>query len=336
MMRRRLPEWMAKPKTKERFHRYWPWVLSSVCAALYFFNREPFEEAAGTIVTKIRKPMLRTMEWIEVHDVDPETMSLELPPDMLFGPLEFNQQMKFLLAALRTDNELADGYLARIIVDYMDLTLDPPNLKEEDFLKAGGRELLDFSIEDFTGTGSRKMRKHIFFQPNVFLQLVNMLAPYPSLTEYFVNEKDGINLVLQAYRHSTDEYSRVMATRALTLFAFTQKKDGNVERRILQADGMKTLIEAYKLSTGDPTDTRFCTLLLSSLLRHYPKEAGKEFLEAEGIEATIGNMNIARYKGIPQHLRVLRDAQKLPKQAYGNTAVNTRIEDAEFLGLPSV
>lgn len=39
--------------------------------------------------------------------------------------------MRFLLAALRADNELADGYLARILIDHMDLSLDPPILKEK-------------------------------------------------------------------------------------------------------------------------------------------------------------------------------------------------------------
>lgn len=332
-MRRRLPPVLTSPKTKERIHRFWPWVLSSVCAVMYFYNREPFDEAAGTVVTKIRRPMLKTMEWIEVHDVDPETMALELPPDMLFGPLELPKQMKFLLAALKSDNELADGYLARILIDYMDVSMDPPILSEEEFIKAGGKELLDFSVDDFTGKGSRKMRKHIFFQPDVFLQFINMIARYPTLSDYFVNQKDGVDLVLQAYRHSTDEFSRVFATRSLTLFAFTQQKDATVEKEILKHNGIKTLVDAYKQSTGDPTDTRFSTLLLSSLLRHFPKEGGKEFLEADGVEATVNVLNISRYKGVPQHLRVLHDALKLPKSATGNTSVLHRIEDADFLGV---
>ncbi|KAG5489957.1 hypothetical protein JKF63_00075 [Porcisia hertigi] len=333
MMRRGAPQWFTQGKSRERFHRYWPWAVSSICAALYMYNGEPFEDAASAIVTKIRRPLLKTMEWVEVHDVDPESMSLELPPDMLFGPLEFPKQMRFLLAALRADNELADGYLARVIIDHMDLSLDPPILSEVDFLAAGGKELLDFGVEDFTGTGSRSQRKHIFFQPDRFLQLINLIAAYPSLTEYFVKERDGVELVFQAYRHSKNPYSSVMAMRSLTLFSFTQAVDGTVERCILQSNGMKTLVDAYKRSSGDPTETRFPTLLLSSIMRHYPKEGGKEFIDADGVEAVVNNLNIARYKGIPQHLRVLHDAQRLPQQAVGRESINARLEDADFLGV---
>lgn len=333
MMRRGAPEWFTQGKTRERFHRYWPWALSSVCAALYLYNREPFEDAASAIVTKIRRPLLRTMEWVELHDVDPETMALELPPDMLFGPLEFPKQMRFLLAALKADNELADGYLARVLIDHMDISLDPPILSEADFLAAGGKELLDFSIDDFTGAGARTQRKHIFFQPDQFLQLINVIAAYPSLTEYFVKDRNGVDLVFQAYRHSKDPYARVMAMRSLTLFSFTQPVDGAVERRILQSNGVKTIVDAYKQSSGDPTDTRFLTLLLSSVLRHYPAVGGKEFIDADGVEAVVNNLNIARYKGIPQHIRVLHDAQRLPRQAFGSESVNARLEDADFLGV---
>ncbi|CAJ1037573.1 hypothetical protein NXY56_007666 [Leishmania guyanensis] len=333
MMRRGAPKWFTQGKGRERFHRYWPWAVSSICTSLYLYNGEPFEDAASAIVTTIRRPLLKTMEWVELHDVDPETMSLELPPDMLFGPLEFPKQMRFLLAALRADNELADGYLARIIIDYMDLSLDPPILSEDDFLAAGGKALLDFSVEDFTGTESRTQRKHIFFQSDQFLQFINIIAAYPSLTEYFVNEKDGVELVLQAYRHSKNPYARVMAMRSLTLFSFTQAVDGTVERRILQSNGMKTIVEAYRQSSGDPTDTRFPTLLLSSIMRHYPKEGGKEFIDADGVEAVVNNLTIARYKGIPQHIRVLHDAQRLPKQSVGKKSVTARLEDADFLGV---
>ncbi|KAK7201698.1 hypothetical protein NESM_000235000 [Novymonas esmeraldas] len=333
MMRRGAPEWFTQGKARERFHRYWPWALSSVCAGLYLFNREPFEDAAGAIVTKIRRPLLKTMEWVELHDVDPETMALELPPDMLFGPLEFPKQMRFLLAALKADNELADGYLARVIVDRMDLSLDPPILPEADFLAAGGRELLDFSVEDFTGTGSRTQRRHIFFQPDQFLQFINIIAAYPSLTAYLVTEKNGVDLVLRAYRHSKDPYARVLAMRSLTLFAFAQANDGVVEQRILQSNGVKTIVDAYKQSSGDPVDTRFLTLLLSSIMRHYPKEGGKEFIDANGVEAVVNNLNIARYKGLPQHIRVLHDAQRLPAQALGKESVNARLQDADFLGV---
>ncbi|KEG11649.1 hypothetical protein DQ04_02401030 [Trypanosoma grayi] len=330
-MMRRAPEWFTRGRARERFHQLWPWALSSTCAVMYFYNREPFDEIAGTVATKIRKPLLKTMEWIELHDVDPETMALELPPDALFGPLEFPKQMRFLLAALRADNELADGYLARVLVDHMDLSLDPPILSEADLLAAGGKELLTFAIDDFLGEGTRKTRKHVFFQPDEFLRLINFICVYPSLTEYFVKQRDGVELVLRALKHSRDEYARVLALRSICLFCFTQREDGDVERRVLQANGAKQIVDAWKQSSGDPTDTRYITLLISSILRHYPKEGGKEIIDADGVQAAVNNLNIARYKGLPQHIRVLHDMQQLPPVACGAKTVNTRIEDADFI-----
>lgn len=333
MMRRGAPEWFTRGKAREHIHTFWPWVLSSTCAVMYFYNREPFDEAAGAVVTKIRRPLLKTMEWIELHDVDPETMALELPPDMLFGPLEFSQQMRFLLAALQADNELADGYLARLIVDHMDLSLDPPIMPEKQFIDAGALALVDFGTDDFTGTRTRQVRKHIFFQPDEFLRLVNWIAPYPTIASYFVNEKDGVGLVLKALRHAEDPYARVLAMRTLTLFALSQKEDGNVERKIMQSNGVKAIVDAYKQCTGDPVDSRYPTLLLSSILRHFPKEGGKEFLDADGVEVAVSNLNVARYKGVPQHLRLLHDAQRLPQEATSGMKVDARIEDAEFLSV---
>ncbi|KAH8612041.1 hypothetical protein ERJ75_000966700 [Trypanosoma vivax] len=317
-MMRRAPAWFTHGRSRERFHHLWPWALSTACAAMYFFNREPFDELAGTVATKIRKPLLQTMEWIELHDVDPESMALELPPDMLFGPLEFSKQMRFLLAALRADNELADGYLARVLVDHMDLSLDQPIIKENEVLDAGGMELLDVAVDDFLGEGARKSRRHIFFRPDQFLRFVNFIAVYPSLTDHFIKQRNGVELVFRALKHSQDEYARVLALRSLCLFCFTQAEDGDVERRILQADGVRQVVGAYKQSSGDPTDTRYITLILSSLLRHYPKEGGEEFIEAGGIQATVNNLNITRYKGIPQHMRVLHDVQKLPPLCLGS------------------
>ncbi|KAF5223057.1 hypothetical protein ECC02_003884 [Trypanosoma cruzi] len=330
-MMRRAPEWFTRGRARERFHQIWPWALSSICAAMYFINREPFDELAATVVSKVRRPLLKTMEWIELHDVDPETMALELPPDMIFGPLEFPKQMRFLLAALRADNELADGYLARVLVDHMDLSLDVPILSESELLAAGGRDLLNFAIDDFLGQGTRKMRKHVFFQPDEFLRLINFISVYPTLTEYFVKKRNGVELVFRALTHSRDEYARVMALRSICLFCFTQREDGDVERRVLQANGVKPIVEAYKRSTGDPTDTRYITLVLSSIMRHYPKEGGKEFLDADGVQAAVNILNISRYKGLPQHIRVLHDAQRLPSEASGKQTVNARIEDADFI-----
>lgn len=298
-------------------------------ASMYLFNREPFDEMAGAVVTKLRKPLLKGTEWLERHDVDPETMVLDLPPDMIFGPLEFEQQMKFILAALKADNELAEGYLARILVDYMDISLDPPMLAEKRLLENGALELLDFAVKDFTET--RSNRRHKYFDADNFLRLINWFAPYPEISKVFIEKHNGVPLLFEALKFSKEDYGRVLACRSLTLFSFTQRNDGDVERRIMQTNGVKAIVDCYKQSSGDPTDTRYLTVLLSSILRHYPKEGGKEFFEADGIQATVNNLNIGRYKGFPQHLRVLHDAQKVPKEATGSMSPNERILDADFI-----
>jgi hypothetical protein len=299
-----------------------------MAAVLYLYDQEPFDEMAGTILTKIRRPLLKGTEWLDRHDVDPESLVLELPPDMIFGPLEFEQQMKFLLAALDADNELADGYVTRLIVDHMDISLDPPLLAEQRVLDAGGLALLDFAVRDFTE--ARKPRKHCFFTADAFLRLVNWFAPYPRLAEVFVRDYNGVDLIFEALKFSKDDYARVLAMRSLCLFCFQQKNDGDVERRILQANAVKQIVDSYKQSSGDPTDTRYLTILLSSLMRHFPAEGGREFLDADGVQAAVNNLNIGRYKGFPQHLRVLHDAQRLPAKAIGAMSVNERIIDADF------
>lgn len=296
---------------------------------MYTYNREPFDEVAGAVVTRMRKPVLKGTEWLERHDVDPETMVLDLPADMIFGPLDLNQQMKFLLAALKADNELADGYLARIFIDYMDLSLDPPMVSEKRLLDNNILELLSFACEDFSDT--RPGRKHKFFHPDVFLRLVNWIAPHPEIVKEFVDKHDGVQLVLDALRFSKEDYGRVLAMRSLCLFSFTQKNDGDIERNILQRNGVKAIVDCYKQSSGDPTDTRSITILLSSILRHFPAEGGKEFFDADGVEATVNNLNVGRYKGFPQHLRVLHDCRKVPKKSWGEQSPEERILDADFI-----
>ena len=160
--------------------------------------------------------------------------------------------------------------------------------------------------------------------------MVNWIAPYPQLSSYFVRECNGIPLLMDALRFSKEDYARVFAMRSLTLFAFTQKDDGDVERRLMQCNGMKQVVDSYRQSSGDPTDTRFLTLLLSSLLRHFPQAAGREFIEARGVESIVNNLNIARYKGFPQHLRVLRDAQHLP-QSVSSAPVDKLFYEADFI-----
>lgn len=303
--------------------------MSSACAVMYTYNREPFDEVAGAVVTRMRKPLLKGTEWLERHDVDPETMVLDLPPDMLFGPLAFEQQMKFLITALKSDNELAEGYLARIFIDYMDLSLDPPMLDEKRLLNNNIKELLAFAVEDFTDT--RKDRKHKFFHPDVFLRLINWISPYPELAAEFVEKHDGVQHIFDALRFCKEDYGRVLALRSLCLFAFTQKNDGSIEKKILERNGVKAIVDCYKQSSGDPTDTRYLTILLSSILRHYPVEGGKEFFEADGVEAAVTNLNVGRYKGFPQHLRVLHDCRTIPKKSWGNQNPEERILDADFV-----
>jgi hypothetical protein len=254
---------------------------------------------------------------------------LDLPPDMIFGPLDLGQQMKFLLVALKADNELADGYLARIFVDYMDLSLDPPMIPEKRLLDNHIKELLSFACEDFSDL--RPGRKHKFFHPDVFLRLVNWIAPYPEIAKEFVEKHDGVQLLLDALRFSKEDYGRVLAMRSLCLFSFTQKNDGDIERRILQRNGVKAIVDCYKQSSGDPTDTRSITILLSSILRHFPVEGAKEYFDADGVEATVNNLNVGRYKGFPQHLRVLHDCRKAPKSSWGAQNPDERILDADFI-----
>jgi hypothetical protein len=310
-MMRRLPTWF-QPKSQLKFQKTWPWAFGGLCGILYFYNPQPFDELAGAALTKVRKPVLKGMEWMDIHDVDTETLALELPPDQLFGPLAFPQQMKFLLQSLKADNELADGYLARLCLDNFDLSLDPLTKTpfEKEMLENGGKDLLDFAVEDFTER--RVPRKHKFFHPDAFLRLVNWLALYPTLSSRFVNEHDGVNLILTALRHAKEDYSRVLAMRCLCIFSLQQEVDGSVEKTILRHGALKTIVDCYRQSTGDPTDTRFLTLLLSSMTRHYPEAAAHELTRCGGFQVAVDNLNISRYKGVPQHLRVLNDLRKLP------------------------
>jgi hypothetical protein len=277
----------------------------------------------------MRKPLMRTMERIEVSDVDPETFALELPADQLFGPLDFKTQMKFVLSAIKAENELADNYITRLVIDYLDLSLDPPILSEKELIDCGGLELLDLAVKDFLE--KRPNQKNKFFFPDSFIRFINWIALYPTLSSKFVNEYDGIRLLLEASKLSKENYSRIFVMRSLTLFAFTQKQDGAVERRIMQCDGMKQIVEFYKDHTGDPVDSRFITLPLSSLLRHYPEAALSEFLESGGMAAIVAGLNVSKFKGIPQHLRVLHDVNRQISKQKGSVPWQKQLYDADFI-----
>ena len=315
---RRLPR-ILSPQSQATFTAWWPWALGTVAGVLYLYNPEPFDDMAGAAMTKARRPVLAGTEWLEMRDADPETIALELPPDQLFGPLPFTTQMLFLLQALRADNELADGYLARLCIDSMDLSTDRPVVTEAVMLENGAKELLDFAVADFTE--QRVPRKHKFFHPDNFVLLMNWLAIYPSLADHFVNKLDGVPLLLQALKHTKEDYSRVFVMRCLMLFSLQQRVDGDVERRILANNGFGTVVDCYRQSTGDPTDTRFLTSLISSICRHYPEAAAQEFKKTKVADAAISILNISKYKGVPQHLRVIEDLRKLPKDALKKAGV---------------
>jgi hypothetical protein len=325
---RRAP-FVMSAKRREFMRNNWPWAIGIVTSALYLINREPFEEIGGAVLTKIRRPLMRGTEWMELHDVDPETLALELPPDQLFGPLDFKSQMRFAIAAIKAENDLADGYVTRLVIDYFDLSLDPPVLTEKEIVDNGGFELLDLAVKDFLE--KRPNQKNKFFFPDSFIRYINWISSYPTLSSKFVNEYDGIRLLLEAVKLSKESYARILVMRSLTNFAFTQKEDGAVERRILQCDGMRQIIDFYKDHTGDPVDTRFITLPLSSILRHYPNEGMQEFLEAGGLAAIVAGLNVSKFKGIPQHLRLIRDVERIQSAKKGVVPWQKQLYDADFL-----
>ena len=308
-MQRRAPAWFTDGKVRERVHRWWPWALGTFAAAMYWANPEPLEEVRVASLANYRRPFLKAAEWIEVRDVDPESAALELPPQMIFGPLALEQQMRFVLQALREDNDLADDYVTRLVIDTMDMSLDPP--RDDLFVRSGGKALLQFAVDDFTDR--RPNRKRKFFGPDSFLRLLNMCAPHYELADYFVRECNGVELVFVALKDAENEYARVLATRSLTLFALLQSRDGTVERDIIRGGFLPQLVDTYRLSTGDPTDTRFSTMLISSVMRLFPRsEPVYNTLVAENlVSAVVQNLNLTRYKGVPQHLRVLQDLDNM-------------------------
>ena len=317
------------PKRKSILSEAWPWALGFIAGCMYLYNHEPFDDVLAAVVTQMRRPLIRGTEWLEAHDLDPDVLVLELPPEQLFGPLPFPQQMKFLLAALRADNELADNYLTRLTVDYMDLSLDPPLLDEAEMLNNGAYELIDFAVADFTD--NRPDRKFKFCYPDQFVRIMNWIAVYPALGKYFVEKHDGVRLMLEANAAAKNVYARLLVMRVLTLCAFTQPVDGEVERRLMLNNGMKIILDCYLQSSGDPIDTRYITLPLSSLLRHFPQEAGREFIRLNGIQAIVNNLNIARYKGIPQHIRLIHDVMNLPQNVINKDEVAKALFESDLI-----
>lgn len=310
-MQRRAPYWFTHGKFRQRVRDWWPWALGGFLAVLYVRNPEPIEEVRVAGLAAFRKPFLKASEWVELHDLDPETLALELPPEMLFGPLPVDQQMRFLMKALRDDNDLADDYVTRMIIDRMDLSLDPA--RDSEFVNNGAQELLQFAVDDFEDRRTNRKRK--FFGPDQFLRLLTVCAPHYELANYFLEKCDGVETVFKALRGSENEYARVLATRTLTLLALLQKQNGLVEKQIVESGHLPTLVDTYRLSTGDPTDTRFSTMLLSSILRCFPQseEIYNTLIAENIISAVCVNLNLTRYKGVPQHLRILDDLTAMRK-----------------------
>ena len=317
----------------ERARSVWPWALGALLSGMYFYQPEPFEEVGASTLTLIRRPILRGTEWLEVRDVDPEAMVLELPPDMHFGPLPIKQQMDFLLQALKDDNELADGYVTRIIIDHFDMSLDPPPMGDL-LAQNRGKELLDFAVADFTD--QRHPRKNTFFNGDQFLRLINVMSNQQELQNHFLHKCQGIPLMFRALQESTEEYARVLTARSLTLFALMQPEDGFVEKQLLAGGYGPKLVDLYRQCTGDATDTRYVTMLISSIIRHYPEAAAKEF-GPQLINATVDNINIARYKGLPQHYRILKDLKRLPPDVQKKAGINVtkQLADHDFISVAS-
>ena len=320
---KRAPVWFTHGKTRERIHTYWPWLAGAAVGAMYWYQPEPFEQVRTAGLYAVRRPVLQSTQWLEVRDVDPESMALDLPPDQIFGPLPLKQQVEFIMQALNEDNELADGYITRLVIDHMDLSLDPPFLGDV-FVEAGAAQIMRFAVKDYLE--EREGAKHRFFDADRFLRFINICANHDQLASELVDTHDGVNLLFKAMSEATNEYARVLGMRAVTLCAFQQAKDGDVEKRIVDGGYLPRMVNFYRQSTGDPTDTRFVTLLFSSILRMYPKEVYDAAIEANLIKTTVNNLNIARYKGVPQHIRILQDLEKARVAAKGESAADAVTE----------
>lgn len=327
---KRAPQWFTHGSTRATIHELWPYALGLSLGCMYWYAPEPFEQARLSTLYAIRRPVLKSTEWLEVADIDTEAFQLDLPPDQIFGPLMLKKQMKFVLQALRDDNELADGYVTRLTIDHMDLSLDPPFLGSS-LADAGAGELIDLAVADYYD--KREGAKFKFFDADRLLRVLNMCANDHSLSQHLMEKHDGVSLIFHAMDNAADEYSRILGMRVLTLGAMLQERDGTVEKRILHGGHVPAILDYYRQSTGDPTDTRFITLLLSSIVRLYPHESYLHGVQNNMISATVGNLNISRYKGLPQHVRLLNDlcdARRIVLDANGNVRMPDKA--AKLLG----
>eukprot|EP00760_Papus_ankaliazontas_P029188 PhM_4_TR4157/c0_g1_i1/m.73999 len=303
-MMRRAPFWFTNKENRERFRQLWPWGVGLLMGALYQYNPLPFDDLMSGGVSSVRKPLLGFFERVERYDMDPEVIALELPPDQLFGPLPMKQQVFFALQALEEENELGDHYITRMIIDQADFGLDPPALGDA-FVEAGGGDLFREAIRRYRNRDKERIK---FFTHDQFLRMASVACSHRVLAEEFLDKtQDAIPLLLTAMREAYDDYSRHFGLRTLVLLSMAQKKDGTVEKTILQnPDGLRHLIEMYAKSSGDPHETRYVTMLLSSILRT-TKDGPSRFLAEGGMEALVSGLNVTMYKAVPQHVRLFND-----------------------------
>eukprot|EP00759_Apiculatamorpha_spiralis_P049964 PhF_6_TR4458/c0_g1_i1/m.6051 len=303
-MQRRAPRWFTDNVKRERIRKLWPWGLGLLAGLMYQYNPAPMDDVLKSNVSRVRKPLLKGTELLEKFDMDPEVYALELPPDQLFGPLPLKQQIFFCLQALEEENELGDNYITRVILDHLDFSLDPPALGNS-FVEAGGGDLLRQAVVRFRDVENQKIR---FFGPDQFVRMVNVAISHKELAQQFMKEPDAVDLLFKAADTGKNPYTPHLVSRALTIMALLQSKDGMIEKRICDVGGIQKLLGWYSGTSGDPQETRFFTCLFSSILRTVP-QGPKLFIEADGVENILRGLNTSQYKGLPQHIRVFRDLE---------------------------
>ena len=310
-MIRRAPHWYRSEKGWERIHSIWPWAAGFLAGGLYYLNPAPMDDVLRAGFAGVRQPMLNAVSKLEKADDDLELAALELPPDYLFGPLPLKQQIFFAKQALEEDNELGDNYITRMIIDRFDFGLSNAFGKSL-WYENGGEGLYDEAVRRYRDLDNQHVK---FFNSDRFARIMNIALESKELAQKHLESKDGVALLLKAAKEGSDPYTPHLCTRALALLAIHQKTDGHLEKTITQVpDGLRSLCDIYEKGSGDPLDTRYVTLLLSSILRTVPK-APKRFVECDGIGSIFKGLNKSMYKAVPQHFRLYNDILKREPKA---------------------
>ncbi|KNH04470.1 hypothetical protein XU18_4329 [Perkinsela sp. CCAP 1560/4] len=304
-MIRRAPHWYTgSEKSWQRLYALWPWAAGLALGGLYAYDRAPLDDVMRAGFSSVRKSMLNTVSKLESLEDDHELGALELPPDRLFGPLPLKQQMFFAKQALEEENELGDSYITRMITDRIDFGLQRVDEPQNEFYDNGGEGLHNEAVLRYRDFTNQRVK---FFNCDRFIRLLNISLESKPIAINFLDIPDGISLILKAMKETSALYTPHLGTRALTLLAMQQPRDGTVEHNIASTpDGIRTLCEVYANTAGDPQETRFVTLLLSSILRTVPGVAQK-FHDNKGLDRIFAALNVAQCKGMPQHLRVYKD-----------------------------